>query len=387
MMNICLIMPNVFPVPATKGGATEMLITNLLRENERKGLIKFTCISVYDKEAESISQEYKYTDFIYIKQKRKNLDLTFETQDEAFKLYMDEIYKKIKDKQFDFIIIEGGEISGYNYLLEKLPNQRCLVHIHGNVIGDNKINDKIYEKFIAISKYTFEIILEDKKIDRNKIELLYNAIDLKNFQRNITYQEKLQLRAKYGIAQDDVVIVYAGRTIPVKGVKELIESFKKLNNLQKCKLLIVGSANYGEQVKTDYDYEIEELAKDIKDKIKFTGYIDNEELYKIHNISDIAIVPSMWEELFGLVVVEFMSSGLPLIVTKSGGIPEIVDDNCAYVIDKDENLIDNMAAKIDYLVQNENIRKNMGIKGRERAQKFGIEQYMINFYELMKKLK
>ena len=114
-MKICLIMPNVFPVPATKGGATEMLMTNLLTENEKEGKINFICVSVYDEKAKKISEDYKYTKFIYINQKRDNLDLTFEQEDNSFISYMDEIYANIKDEQFDFIIIEGGDRSGYEY--------------------------------------------------------------------------------------------------------------------------------------------------------------------------------------------------------------------------------------------------------------------------------
>ena len=385
-MNICLIMPNVFPVPATKGGATETLITNLLNENEKKGLINFTCVSVYEEKAEELSKQYEYTKFVYINQKRKNSDLTFEQKDENFAKYMDEISKKINVSDFDFVIIEGGDISGYEYILKKFPKKKCLVHIHGDEIGNNEINNRIYEKFIAISKYTYNVIMKDGKITKDKIELLYNAINLNDFDKKLSSSEKKQLRSKYEILPDDVVIMFAGRTIPEKGIKELIKSFKQLKNLEKCKLLIVGSSNYGEKIKTEFDYELENLAKDVKDKIKFTGYIPNKELYKIHNISDIAVVPSMWEELFGLVVVEAMSSGLPLVVTKCGGIPEIVTDECAYIIKNDENLINDMTDKLDYLVENPKIREKMGNFGIIRAKQFGMEQYLINFYNLMKKL-
>lgn len=384
-MNICIIMPNVFPVPATKGGATESLITNLLNENEKQGLMNFTCISVYDEKAEKLSNNYKYTNFIYIKYKRTSNDLTFKSEDEAFKNYMDETYNQIKNKQFDFYIIEGGDISGYEHLLKHFPKEKCFVHIHGNVLGDNHINDNIYGKFIAISNYTKKLIMEDGIIKPEKIELLYNAINVKDFDKKISEQEKVELRKKYNIEDDDVVILYSGRTIEEKGIKQLIQSFINLKNINKSKLLIVGSSNYAENVKTKFDYEIEELVKKVPDKIKITGYIDNKELYKIHNISNIAVVPSMWEELFGLVVVEAMSSGLPLIVTRSGGMPEIVDEKCAYVLDKNENLIQNLTEKMDYLIENPNIRYEMGKNGRQRVNKFDISQYLYNFHEIMKR--
>lgn len=384
-MNICMIMPNVFPVPATKGGATEMLITNLLKENEKQGLINFTCISVYDEKAEKLSSDYKYTKYIYIKQKRANNDLTFEMEDVFFKNYMDEIYNQIKDKQFDFYIVEGGDISGYEYLLKHFPKEKCFVHIHGNVLGNNRVNDSIYSKFIAISNYTKKLIMEDGIVKPEKVELLYNAIKVSDFDKKISKEEKLELRKKYGIEDDDVVILYSGRTIEQKGIKQLIQSFINLKNINKSKLLIVGSSNYAEKVKTKFDYEIEELVKKAADKIKIIGYIDNKELYKIHNISDIAVVPSMWEELFGLVVIEAMSSGLPLIVTRSGGIPEIVNEKCAYILDKNEYLIQNLTDKMDYLIENPRIRREMGDSGRQRVAKFNIDQYLSNFYELMKR--
>jgi len=385
-MRICLIMPNVFPVPATKGGATEMLITNLLEENEKEGKVDFICVSLYDEKAEKLSKKYKYTKFIYINQKRDNLDLTFEEADNSFIQYMDEIYENIKDEQFDFLIIEGGDITGYEYLLKRFPPEKCVVHIHGDKVGNNEINNKIYGNFLVISKYAGKLVRKDGIIPESKIQLLYNAIKLENFDKTISREEKKLLRDKFKIEEDDVVILFSGRTIPQKGVKQLIQSFKKLKNIEKCKLLIVGSANYGERVKTEFDCELEELAKDIQDKIKFTGYIENEELYKVHNISDIAVVPSMWEELFGLVVVESMSSGLPLVVTKSGGIPEIVDEKCAYIIEKDEMLIDNLAKKLDYLIENPDIRKEMGICAKISSKKYSMQQYLENFIEIMNRI-
>lgn len=386
-MNIILIMPNVFPVPAVKGGATETLMTNLLEENEKSGKVNFTCISVYDEKAYELSKNFKYTKFIYIEEKRDNLDLTFEKSDNNFKKYMNKVYENIKDLEFDFLIIEGGDITGYEYLLKRFPKEKCLVHIHGDALGDNNINKDIYYKFLAISKYTEKLIMSDNIIPKSQIELLYNSIKLEDFNKKISEDEKIALRKKYGIEKDDVVIMFVGRTIRQKGVKELILAFKQLKNIDKSKILIVGSANYGAKVKTDFDYELEEISKDIKEKIKFTGYVDNTELYKIQNISDIAVVPSMWEELFGLVVPENMASGIPLVVTKSGGIPEIVDNESAFVVEKNQDLIKNLSDKLDLLIENPDLRRKMGEAGRKRAELFGMDKYLDNFCEIMKKIK
>lgn len=386
-MKIVLIMPNVFPIPAVKGGATETLITNLLKENEKEGKIDFTCISVYDEKAYQLSKDFLFTNFIYIKENRDNLDLTFEKADNNFINYMDKIYEKISDLEFDFLIVEGGDITGYEYLLRKFPREKCLVHIHGELLGNNIINKEIYYKFLAISKYTKKLIMSDNIILENQIELLYNAINLDDFSKTISKEEKIKLRERFGINNEDIVILFIGRTIKPKGAKELILAFKRLKNIEKSKILIVGSANYGAKVKTQFDVELEEISQDVSDKIKFTGYIDNKDLYKIQNISDIAVVPSMWEELFGLVVPENMAAGLPLVVTNSGGIPEIVNDKCAFVVEKDNNIINNLAEKIDLLIDNPTLRAKMGEEGKKRAKLFGMENYLNNFIETMKKIK
>ncbi len=387
-MKICFIMPNVFPVPATLGGATEMLITNFLKENEKQHLLDCTCVSIYEKNAADLSKEYKNTNFIYIKndERKKEVDLTFNTVDDTFKSYMDKIYDKINDTIYDFIIVEGGDITGYEYLINKMPNQRFLVHIHGNVLGDNKINNKIYEYFIAISKYTKKLIMQDKKIKEEKIKLLYNGIVTQDFSKEVSNEEKLQLKKKYQINENDTVIMFFGRTIKEKGIKELITSFKALKNLNNAKLLIVGNSHYAQEIKTEYDYELEKISEDVKDKIKFTGYIQNRELYKIHAISDIVVLPSMWEELFGLVLVESMASGLPIITTRSGGIPEVVNEKCAYILEKDDNLIENMTEKMDYLIENKDIRIKMGQEGKKQAKKFDIEQYYKNFINMLEEI-
>ena len=385
-MRVCLIMPNVFPVPATKGGATETLMTNLLKENEKEGKIDFTCVSVYEENAERLSKQYQHTKFIYIDQKRDNLDLTFKSKDTFFKTYMDEIKKQIHPDNYDFIIVEGGDISGYEYLLKHFPKEKCLVHIHGIALGDNKINKEIYHKFIAISKFTCGMIKKDGQIKDNQIELLYNAIDVNEFYKTISEEEKRELRKKNEIDEKDTVILFIGRTIPEKGVKELISSFRNMRNIERCKLLIVGSANYGERVKTPYDYELEKIAEPIKDKIKFTGFIDNHDLYKIQNIADIAVVPSMFEEAFCLAVVEAMASGLPVITTDSGAIPEIVDDTRAFMIKRDEELIQNMTEKLELLSQDEELRRKMGQNGKKIAEKYNEHHYYLEFCKTIEEI-
>lgn len=377
-MKICLITPNVFPVPATKGGACETLVNNLIDENEKEGKLEFICVSIFEKTAFEKSKKYLKTKFIYIDTNNENIkDLSFKTFDDNFINYMDKAYEKIKNIDFDYLIVEGGDLRAYNHLVSKFPKNKCIAHVHGNYIGD-EIMDKTYGYFFAVSDFIANKLKSNKIIKDERVKRIYNGVKLENFDKKITTQEKNIIKHKYGIKNDENVIIFCGRTVKRKGIKELILAFKKIKN-NKTKLLIIGNANFANQIRTDYDKEIQEEAKIIQDKVIFSGYIPNEELYKIYNIADIAIFPTLSEEAFGLVVVEAMASGCPVILTQSGGFPEIVKDTSMLLLDKNENLIEQLTKSIDYLLDNPTIRKKLSIEGKLKSKEFSNQKFYENF--------
>ena len=386
-MNVCLITPNVFPVPAVKGGACETLVYTIVKENEKLNRIKLTCVSIYDEKAFEISKQYKNTEFIYIKQKieSEKIDLSFGSKDILFEDYMDKIYEKIKDIDFDYIVIEGGDMSGYKYLLQRFPKEKCIAHLHGNFVGTKELEEP-YGYYLAVSNYVAKKLTHNGIITKDRVRVLYNGVELDKFKRKISIEEKQKIRNKYGIKENEKVIMYCGRIDEGKGVKDLILAFKQIKNLKKAKLLVVGSVAFGENTQTEFERELEKISKEIEDRIVFTGFVHNDELYKIHNISDIAVVPSKREEAFGLVVVEAMASGLPLIVTRDGGISEIVDNESAIILELDENLICNITNGLDYLIENPEKGKRMGQHGLELSEKFSNNTFYNEFVDIITEL-
>ena len=388
MKKICLIVPNVFPVPAVKGGACEQLVTDFINQNEIYKKIDITVVSPYDEIAKKQSVNYKYTKFIYINIHEKNdfKDLLFSKQDDEFAEYKEQIKNTLNLNDFDYVIIEGGNPEGYKDLLMECNKEKRILHLHGNLEGNKEI-EEIYGYFITVSNFVKNGLANNGIIPNDRIFTIYNGVNVQKFQKNISNGEKLELRSKYHISNDDIVILFCGRTVKSKGVKELLLAFEKMKNINKCKLLIVGNSNFAKEVKTDYDQELYEISKRIPGKVQFTGFINNDELYKIHNISNIAVVPTISEEAFGLVVVEAMSSGLPLIATVSGGIPEILKDKTnGILINKDEELINNLSAYLDYLVENENVRNELSISEKKRAKEFDLNHYYNRFIELFNEL-
>ena len=98
-------------------------------------------------------------------------------------------------------------------------------------------------------------------------------------------------------------------------------------------------------------------------------------------MADIAVVPSMWEEPFGLTVVEAMAAGLPLITTRSGGIPEICE-GVATIIDR-EDIVNNLASAILDLYDHPEKRKQMAAASLERSKLFTKDSYAKNYFKAL----
>ena len=106
----------------------------------------------------------------------------------------------------------------------------------------------------------------------------------------------------------------------------------------------------------------------------FTGYISYKDMPAIYNLADIAILPSMWEEPAGLTPIEAMACGTPVITTNSGGIPEYVSDS-AIVLNRDNELIENIATEIEKLINNDNYYAEYKHRGLEQVLNYDSVRY------------
>lgn len=164
---------------------------------------------------------------------------------------------------------------------------------------------------------------------------------------------------------NEKVILFVGRLAEVKGVKYLIAAMKQVN----AKLVIVGDGTL--------KAELEKQAEEIKDKVLFMGAKSHNELKSIYASADIFVMPSITtgtgqKEGFGLVLIEAMASGLPVIGSDSGGIPEIIEDGkCGFLVE--EKNADDIAMKINYLIENPGVLSSMQSAAVERAGQYDYE--------------
>ena len=119
-------------------------------------------------------------------------------------------------------------------------------------------------------------------------------------------------------------------------------------------------------------------------RIVFTGHVNNDELYKYYQLAEVQAVPSICEEGAGLVAIEGMASGLPLIITQSGGMPEYVTEKCAVIVPKDKNIVGSLQNAIMYMYMHKDKRKKFGECGIKRAGELSEIRFYENFIKLFK---
>lgn len=383
MKKICFISPGILPVPNTLGGAIETLLTNIITENEYHNKANITIISSYENGAYKISKSYKNTSIKYIKSSKleiKLYNLLYRFVRKVFKkklnfssLYYLKSYRILKKYNYDYIVVEGGDYLEFKKIVDYFGKKNIYLHIHHQLIPNIEL-DAIFDNIIGTSNFVNEEWERNSSNKNLHKYVVYNCVNENYFNKKISNNERRTIREKLGFEKDDFIVIYCGRIIKEKGVKELVQAVNLIEN-KKIKLLIVGSINFALECTDEYLRSIESFVKKSDNKIKFTGYIANEEVFKYYQIADVQVIPSIWEEAAGLVSIEGMLSGLPLIVTKSGGLNEYVSDECSIKISKEKNLVVHIKEAIEKLYNDKNMYNNMKLAGFKRSNYFKMNKY------------
>ena len=390
-MKIAIIGPKGLPIPPVKGGAVETLVDCILLENEKFKALEIDVYTIYDTDAIEASQKYSMANFTFLSRNKiytKYRDKLVSMLRKVFRVtvtytYARDLCKKIEGKNYDKVIIEG-DASLIIPIANKIGKDRVYFHIHHNPLLTNhdEFRNEISHchKVIAVSDFIKNGIHKCMGNTAVICKVLKNCYRYDTNQGNVKYT-----RQYFNLKEDDIVISFSGRPIPDKGVKELLLAFKRLvREYSNIKLMIIGNPGFGNQVITDYQKELEEIAQGLGDRVIFTGFISHNHMFEIYSLSDIGVVPSTYDDPAPLVVIECMASGLPLVVTDSGGIPEYITPECALMVTRNENLVQNLEESLRYLIDNPKLRKEMSIKALNQSSKFTEEAYYYNFLKILK---
>ena len=272
-------------------------------------------------------------------------------------------------KKFDCKIVTVVHYADWGVILyDNLPRLRAILQEkHPDDLGKNvqKTIEKekslysLSDRVICLSNYMHDILCRDYKLNESKIVVIPNGLT----DSAKTMPDKKPLRKKWKIPVKEKVILFAGRIDEAKGMSYLIKAFRKvLTVFPICRLVITGEGDFSKYTKE---------AQDICAKITYTGMLPKTLLYEWYSLSDVGVIPSLFEP-FGFVTVEMMMHSLPIVATATSGLNEVVDDNCGLKItlkirhDSVEIDTSSLAKKIVYLLQHPAEAMEMGLNGRKR---------------------
>ncbi len=391
---ICLIGSCELPIPAVYGGAIETLVTLLAEQNEIEQKVEFIVVTNYVEEAYRLAQRYRHTRFICLNRDEKvdkkiNDKIDFVRAVLRFfsrgwfvlplrwKHFELKRNRKLRKLEADYIVAEGGTYLSFLEFARKFGKERIFVHIHHEMFADKKMDD-IFGNAIGVSSFALNQYMKNSSMPIEKGKVVYNCIDEELFMQKVPENDKKEVRLKHGFREEDFLVIYSGRLVPEKGVKELIDAVLSLQE-KSIRLLIVGGIRSALGGESDYYYEIMDMVKGSNGKVVYGGYVENVRMASYYQAADVQVVPSVWEEVAGLVTIEGMMSGIPLIVTKSGGMIEYVDDESVIQVERGEKLSENIAQAIMYLYQNPGEARLRGEKEREYAKRFTKRNYYYQF--------
>ena len=244
---------------------------------------------------------------------------------------------------------------------------RPVAPLHG-FLDNNRLRNKVRENadvFVAITNKAKEALISEG-VPKEKIYVIPAGVDLNRFKPRGKDETLLN---NLGLNENDFVILFIGRLIWRKGVYDLIYAAKmilgdsELNNIP-IKFLLAGDGSE----KDNIIKEAERLQ--ISKNVRLIGNILYDEIHMLYNLADIFVLPSrpteMWQEQFGMVLVEAMASGNTVISTLSGSIPEVVG-GAGVLVQPNDPL--SLYHKIKKLMLDKKLREELGEKARRRAKK------------------
>lgn len=237
------------------------------------------------------------------------------------------------------------------------PNEKSMLRFNFMLRSYEKKLMERSDALIAVSKYTVNELTKLYGINKNKIHVIYNGVDVERFKPRA---KRIELRSEFGLDPNKKVVLFVGRLYHRKGLETLLKAVPPvLKEFTNVKFVISGT---GFKQKKE---SLRNLAKelDVEDHVRFLGYVPDDKLPFLYSASDIFVLPAIYEN-FPFAILEAQATGLPVISTNVGGIPEfLVDNENGFVIEPRNPT--QLTQKVLTLLQDSKLAKKMGDCGRK----------------------
>lgn len=331
--SIAVVVPELLPVPAVKGGAVEHWVEEACNRmkipGRRLAMVSRPANTTGTEGIQYIGIPWTRAESWFYKLKEKvtwKNPLRYIAKMQNVASYAIRVAREVRD--FDLIYIHNEP--NIILFLNKKAGQKIVLHMHNDHLSARAFRP-LYrraiaraDKIICVSDCIRQRAISCFPEYTDKFVVVMNSTDPDSFR---PYGE-IAVKQLNGIISFDPTcqyILYVGRLTEVKGVHVLIEAFRQINaRIPSTRLIIAGSSFFSGAAKTAYEQKLVKLAGKVSESIVFTGFLPHDKLRYLYSAADIVVCPSVWEEPFGLVIIEAMSSGTSVVASRVGGIPEVI---------------------------------------------------------------
>jgi glycosyltransferase involved in cell wall biosynthesis len=225
----------------------------------------------------------------------------------------------------DWLSLDAARELKYEYQLPIIATIHATEHgRHQGIFNDTSryIHEQEYWltyeawRVIVCSEFMREEVNRIFNVPFDKVDIVFNGVDPHKFEFEWTPEEKAVCRARYALPEEKIV-VYVGRFVREKGIHILLNAASViLAEEPNTKFVIVGGGQRDRFQKFVQWYGL-------GDKVLFTGFMANRSLHEVYRIADVAVFPSLYEP-FGIVALEGMAAGIPVVASDAGGLKEVV---------------------------------------------------------------
>lgn len=375
-LKIVFVGPEVLPIPPVKGGAVEKTIYEISKELKKDNSVYV--LSIHDSHLDAIKSDeegrfiFNFKKGILSKILLCTYKLPFKQERSTLYYLPYSLWCGLMARRLGADIIHVHTRVQFIPILRYLnPTAKIVLHFH-NVCNfaysSSLCNKALFDKvdlFLACSDYLKDEVIRMHPHIKDKVKRIYHGVNMKEFCIDKNSVEK---REEFGIGKDDIVLVFVGRLVEYKGVHVLIDAFNLIaDKYQNLKLFIIGGKGFNKYDETPYIRSLKNAARDRKRRIAFTNYIDHKHIPAYIGVSDIFVVPSLWEEPFGLVNIEAMAMGKPVVAFTKGGIKEIIRNKENGVLVADTSAED-LAKELSWLIENNTERIRIGGNARNTVE-------------------
>ncbi|WP_238402826.1 glycosyltransferase family 4 protein [Paenibacillus mesophilus] len=378
-IRVAIVTPGTFAVPSGRSSSVELVAMQVGERLKR------------------------YADVLVLGKKTKRLPIREQRGGIRFirppaRPYIGQVSRVLRREGPDIIQVENRPRYA-RFVKKRHPDKRVVLSLHSTSfiskphISAPVLRDCLHsaDAIVVNSHYLKERVVSEDESLAPKVVVNHLGVDTDRFVSRWSETEqakRAEQLGKLGLSGKKI-IVYAGRFIPIKGVHHLVAVMPVIAAMEPdAVLLLIGGAYYGSNRQTTYVRRLRRMAQVVKEHVRFVPFVSHNDIPAWFRLADAVVVPSNEQEAFGLVNVEAMASGVPVIAAASGGMKEIIEHGRSGLLAAPDKLAEELVQHVCSVLADPEYARSLGENGIERVRdSFTWQHTADRLHELYNNLK